>query len=327
MSSTEDYPWLEPVWRQLRGTPDRLSHSLLVTGAAGLGKNGFARDLAMGLLCHEPDETGHACGQCKSCQLFAAGTHPDFLLTSPEEDSSIIAIDQVRAVIEYFSLRPHTSASKIAILTPAEAMNVNAANSLLKILEEPPEDAMLILVSSAPHRLPATIRSRCSLVRIDAPVAEMAQSWLAQRGIAPDLIDDLLASANGAPLLAQGLHEGGYLQARDMMLQDLVSLSGGKGDPVACAQRWKQLGAAFSLHWLGGLVADLVQLASLDAQHARLNNPSLRERLREMASSADPKRLLDLLQRTIESGNLAETPLDDTLLIEDILIGWSKTSS
>jgi len=322
----ELYPWLQASWRRTRGTPGREPHSLLISGTHGLGKNELARILAQGLLCQSPGEAGEPCNACKSCKLFHAGSHPDFLLTAPEEDSSIIAVDQVRALIDYFSLRPHTSARKVAVLTPAEAMNVNAANSLLKILEEPPADAILVLVSAAPQRLSATIRSRCVHIKVPAPATGEAIDWLGTTGIEADAAADLLAAANGAPLMAQKLNEQGYQQARKMMLDDLVALGKGRSDPVACAQRWKQLGASFSLDWLSGLIADLIQLHWIPANQAHLHNPSLRENLESMASTAHPQQLYVLLQKAIESSRLAETPLDDALLIEDILIGWCKTS-
>jgi len=322
----ELYPWLQASWHRARGTLGREPHSLLISGTSGLGKNELARILAQGLLCQAPGEAGEPCNTCKSCKLFHAGSHPDFLLTTPEEDSSIIAVDQVRALIDYFSLRPHTSPRKVALLTPAEAMNINAANSLLKILEEPPADAILVLVTSAPQRLSATIRSRCIHVKVPVPADREAIDWLSGEDIAAEVAADLLAAANGAPLLAQMLNEQGYQQARKMMLEDLVALGKGRGDPVSCAQRWKQLGAGFSLGWLSGLIADLIQLHWIPAGQARLHNPSLRENLASMATTAHPQQLYPLLQKAIESSRLAETPLDDALLIEDILIGWGKTS-
>lgn len=321
----EFYPWLQASWRRARGTPGREPHSLLISGTTGLGKNNLAHILAQGLLCQSPGETGEPCHACKSCKLFQAGTHPDFLLTAPEEESSIIAVDQVRALIDYFSLRPHTSPRKVAVLTPAETMNINAANGLLKVLEEPPADAILVLVSSAPQRLSATIRSRCVHVKVPVPAVREAVDWLNAKGIEDDVAADLLAAANGAPLLAQMLSEQGYQQARKMMLEDLVALGKGRGDPVSCAQRWKQLGAGFSLGWLSGMIADLIQLHWIPPGQARLHNPLLREKLASMATMAQPQQLYPLLQKAIESSRLAETPLDDALLIEDILIGWGKT--
>jgi DNA polymerase-3 subunit delta' len=326
MSLAELFPWLETAWSQVHGMPGRLPHSILISGPAGVGKSQFAQTLAQGLLCRSPSDSGKPCGQCKSCRLYLAGNHPDLKIASPAEDSSIIGIDQVRAVIEYFSLRPHTSARKIAILHPAEAMNLNASNALLKVLEEPPADAVLLIVSSTPQKLSATIRSRCTQIRIPSPKTTEAIRWLQSRKIDVDLASDLLASANGAPLLALSLHENGFAQARQLMLDDLTVLASGQGDPVACAQRWKQIGAAFSLSWFSGLIADLIQLRSAGRQQARLNNPSQGEKLNTLASAASLVGLFSLFERTVESANLSETPLDDSLLIEDILIGWCKTS-
>lgn len=325
MSSIELHNWQLQPWRQLQAAREQLPHSLLISGIPGLGKAAFASQLAASLLCQHPGNEGRACGQCKSCRLLAAGNHPDFLLTAPEEDSSIIGVDQVRAVISYFSLRPHTSARKLVILAPADAMNINASNSLLKILEEPPADSVLILVTSYPARLSATIRSRCTQVNLAPPPAREAISWLSAQGVDQATAADLLSAANGAPLLALDYQENGYQEARTSLFKDLLALQGGETDPVSCAERWKKIGTGFCLGWFNGLLADLIQLGAVGAASARLNNPSLASQLSRVAEKSDPRQLFGLLEKGIESANLASTPLDATLLIEDILIGWSKT--
>jgi len=325
MSFPELYPWLNDSWKQWCSVPERMPHALLLNGTAGLGKNLFARRLAAGLLCQSPMDDGAPCGHCKSCHLFSVGNHPDFLHITTEEDASMIVVDQIRALISYLSLRPHTSSRKVVTLTPAEAMNINAANSLLKALEEPPADTVLILVSHAPQLLSATIRSRCTQVSIHAPAQASAIDWLANNGIDSSAATDLLAAANGAPLRAMELHKLGFSQARTMMLADLQALQSRTGDPVECATRWKQMGAVFCLAWLSGLIADMIQTISMRDQTLRLNNPSLATSIREMAARLRPDRLFELFEQTVESSRLATTPLDDTLLIEDILIRWCKS--
>lgn len=325
MSFPELYPWLHDSWKQLFSVRERMPHALLLIGTAGLGKNLFARRLAAGLLCQSPANDNAPCGQCKSCHLLSVGNHPDFLRITTEEDASLIVVDQIRALISYLSLRPHTSPRKVVILTPAEAMNINAANSLLKALEEPPADTVLILVSHAPQLLPATIRSRCTQVSIHAPAPAQAINWLVDNDIDRGAAPDLLAAANGAPLRATELYELGFSQARTMMLTDLQALQSRAGDPVECATRWKQMGAVFCLAWLSGLIADMIQTISMQDQTLRLNNPSLASSIRAMATNSRPERLFGLFEQAVESSRLATTPLDDTLLIEDILIRWCKS--
>jgi len=318
-------PWQESNWLHLQSAQGRLPHSLLFGGPAGLGKFAFAQKFSAALLCNDPGEDGSACEKCKSCHLLKVGNHPDFRITSIEEDASVISVGQVRELISYLALRPHTSSRRVVILAPAEAMNINAANSLLKILEEPPSDSVLILVSHRPQLLSATIRSRCTRFDFRPPSPPVGVEWLAGQGIKQAAALDLLAAAGGAPLRAVELGQLGFTNAQNMMITDLVELQSGTADPVECAVRWKAIGAEYSLSWFSGLVADLVQYRSTSGRGERLNNPSRIEAIRKLAKSASRERLFALLDQSFEATRLASTPLDDTLLIEDILIGWCKT--
>ncbi|HSW52736.1 MAG TPA: hypothetical protein VLG93_05865, partial [Sulfuricaulis sp.] len=136
-TAPERYPWHGALWSALARQFEQLPHALLLQGRPGLGKHDFAVQLAQALLCEQARD-GMACGQCHCCRLFAAGTHPDLAGVGLVEDAKSIAVDQIRALGDFLSLRPHTAARKVVIISPAEAMNINAANSLLKLLEEPP---------------------------------------------------------------------------------------------------------------------------------------------------------------------------------------------
>ncbi len=165
------YPWQQEQWRLLKARNDkgRLPHALLLTGMDGMGKQQFASALAQALLCRYRDSEGFACGACPACERFQAGTHPDFLPVTPGDEGKAITVDMARAVSEFLVLRSHYEGSRIVILAPAEAMNVAAANSLLKTLEEPAPETLLILLASAPGALLATIRSRCQQIKFVLP--------------------------------------------------------------------------------------------------------------------------------------------------------------
>jgi len=325
MSSPELLPWQQATWTHLQAALNRLPHSLLFSGPVGLGKYRFAQRFAASLLCATPAENGAPCGQCKSCHLLSVGNHPDFRLTAIEEDASVITVDQVRELISYLSLRPHTSSRRVVILAPAEAMNINAANSLLKVLEEPPGDSVLILVSHRPQLLSATIRSRCARFEFRPPSLSLAESWLQKEGVQRDAIPDLMTAAGGAPIRALELNKLGFASAQKMMVADLQALQAGSGDPVDCAARWKEMGAEFCLSWFSGFLADLIQTDAVPEKARHLNNPALGKALNKMAVNNRHDKVFALLDQTVESIRLASTPLDDTLLIEDILIGWCKT--
>jgi len=340
-------PWHDRVWEMLRARREWLPHALLLTGADGLGKNVLAEQMAQYLLCEAPTE--HACGNCRSCQLFAAGTHPDLHVVQPEavfkgggtrlaeyaqrypprekgkdsKDSVEIRIDQIRALIEGSQTRPQISRRKMLILSPADTLNVNAANSLLKLLEEPPPDSQLLLVTSRPARLTATVRSRCARLTLAAPSRPASIEWLVARGQDPAQAGLLLDLAGQSPLGAIALGAGGFLEHRAAWLEDLETLAAGRQQPLACAQRWKTTGGERALGWLQTLVADLLR-ARFGAAPERLHNRDLAVRLQALAKGLHLNRLFEFLETINVSRSLFGPPLDELLLLEDVLIRWSR---
>jgi DNA polymerase-3 subunit delta' len=225
-------------------TEQRLGHALLLAGAARMGKGEVATRLAQRLLCQTPAADGLACGQCRSCQLFAAGTHPDYTFTSfiPNDKGdklrSELIVDQVRDLGHWFSLTPQMGGAQVALITPAHALNRNAANALLKTLEEPSRDRYLLLVTDRPGQLQATIRSRCQRLEFRPPARDEATAWLRGLGHAEPELSLALQAARGHPgLAADWLAEGGMALRLDVQ-SDLNALAGGREPPVAMAQRW-----------------------------------------------------------------------------------------
>ncbi|MBA1149207.1 DNA polymerase III subunit delta', partial [Ectothiorhodospiraceae bacterium WFHF3C12] len=174
------YPWQLRTWQRVvypALARRELHHGLLVTGSAGLGKSRFADVLAAALLCEHGDDHGLPCGHCRGCHLFATAAHPD--ATRVEAEKSTIGIDAVRGLSRGLNLSSQYGGARVGIVDPADRLTINAANSLLKTLEEPPAGAYLILVASQPSRLPATVRSRCQPVSLPVPGEAEAQQWLA----------------------------------------------------------------------------------------------------------------------------------------------------
>ena len=192
---------------------------MLFAGQAGLGKNQFAQAFCYRLLCQQSEHTNSnesnstqvTCGHCKACLLLAAGTHPDLHEVVLEEKAQALKIDQIRQLVTQLAKTPQIGSRHCVIIDPADSLNLNAANALLKLLEEPPGDAVLILVSAHPHRLPATIRSRCRQISFAPPGESQALAWLAQQGVNEEEGKALLALSGGAPLKAMSLHKEGGL--------------------------------------------------------------------------------------------------------------------
>ena len=126
------YPWQVALWQQLVGRTQH-AHAYLLHGAAGIGKRALAERLMAYLLCRQPTDVG-ACGQCKACYLLAAGTHPDNFILQPEEPEKPIKVDQVRELVSFVVQTAQLGGRKVVLVEPAEAMNLNAANALLKSL-------------------------------------------------------------------------------------------------------------------------------------------------------------------------------------------------
>jgi len=345
------HPWNLGVATSLTRDQTRLPHALMIAGPRGIGKNDLAAWLAQWLLCTDPDLASGPCGKCQSCRLFIAHTHPDLHGVQPEsvfkhsnsllahyahryppedktagsKDSTVIRIDQIRALIASSQTRPQIALRKVIVLSPADALNTNAANSLLKLLEEPPPDSYLILVTHRPSRLPATIRSRCARIDLHIPKQEPALSWLQSQQIPAEEAGRLLAVAGGSPLEALEMANSGFLAQRDQLLSDLESLAARKGDPVACAGRWKQLGAEVSLRWMQGGLADLIRLQLQPGANPR-NNPDLGPRLQALEKRLHLKQLFGLWEAVSRDRQAVGSAVDEQLMLENLLILWTDSA-
>jgi DNA polymerase-3 subunit delta' len=316
-------PWLASTFADLqqRRAQGRLAHALLLTGPAGIGKHQLAERFAQSLLCAQPHADGQPCGQCHACSLYAAGTHPDLFRLSPEDDSKNIRIDQIRALIERMSLSSHYGRHKVVILNPADAMNIAAANALLKTLEEPPADTILLLITDRPSFLPATIRSRCQTLRLALPAREEAQVWLATQLGNPEEATVLLALAGGAPLAALDLADE-QLARRQEMLNGWQQLASGKADPVKLAADWVKPGLRLPITWIYGWVADMIRLRN--GGENQLTNQDAKAALQNLAEELDLTRLYGLLDRVTETIKLANSQVNPQTLMEGILLYWSN---
>lgn len=322
-ASAPPHPWQAATWRQLAlaRAAGRLGHALLLVGPAGLGKAAFARALAQALLCDAPTGDGSPCGQCRSCHLASVGTHPDLVRLAPEEPGKPIKVDDVRDWRSRSGLTAQLGGPKVAIIEPADAMSVSAANSLLKILEEPPADTTQILVTAAPHRLPATIRSRCQRIELDVPPAEAVLGWLrVQRPGAP--VELCLQLAGGAPLAALALAEPAIVQARARCVTQFAAIAEGRENPVKVAEEWLAVDWARLLDWLGGWFADLVGLQAAGPA-ARLHNPDQTTIFQPLAARVDSKVLFDLVDHVLQTRRAAGSNLNRQLVLESLLTRWA----
>ncbi len=320
------YPWQERTWRQLHGAAraGRLPHALLLTGPQGSGKGSFALAFASALLCLTPAADGSACGRCRNCDWLAAGTHPNLIQISPEEDASAIKIDQIRSLIERVALTAAGDAAmRVVVVRPAEAMNRNAANSLLKTLEEPPLRTLLMLVSHAPATLPATIRSRCQRIDFGGD-RTMKADWLQTQLQARVAAECALGLANGGPLLALEMDQAGVFTERGRMMSELQGLASGKVEPITTAARWSELELTTALRVLVSLVQDLIR-SKFPETGAQLQHVDLQQVLRATAERIDLSKLTRAHAMLLEQWRLhgigANVRPQD--MLEDFALLWA----
>ena len=220
-------PWQRPEWDQLQQqlAAGQLPHALLLAGRQYTGKSQLALALSRLLLCPDADRSGN-CGHCHACELSATGGHGDFRWVQPEEKSRVIKIEQIREVVRFTNKTAGYGLRKVIVLAPADTMNVNAFNALLKALEEPARDTYLILVCHRMYGVPATIRSRCQIIRLTTPHKEVCLDWVDQTTGNREHSEELLSLADGLPVLAQQLYNGGSADAflgRQLGLQGLLA--------------------------------------------------------------------------------------------------------
>jgi DNA polymerase III subunit delta' len=323
-------PWLADTASAMLAQRERWPHALLITGAQGTGKRLLALHLARALLCEAPRADGSACETCAACGWVQRRTHPDLRLVEPvtyDEEGNptatdTIAVERIRELIDFALLSSHRGGAKIAIIAPADALNAAAANALLKTLEEPPPGTFLILVSSQPARLPATIVSRCRRLPLPKPDATMAAVWLAQQNV-PDA-GLLLAQAGGAPLRAKLLGDPETQRTRGWLLGELACPE--RLSPVAIGARIEaapkderkgMLGDA--LYWLSTWTADLAAVASGGAPRF---HPDQREALAELSRRVALVSLFRYHRALLRQRALLVHPLAPRLVAEAMLIEY-----
>jgi DNA polymerase-3 subunit delta' len=271
----ESAPWLGAArtqWvRAIRA--GRLPHALLLQGQPANGTVALADWIARATLCERPESA--PCGSCDACGLHAAGNHPDVLRVGIREDRKQIVIEDVRDLIAALGLKSFRGGRRIAIVAPADAMNVNGANALLKTLEEPGAGTLLILVVGRADRLPVTIASRCQRLAVATPPEAAALAWLKQQDPSGEWAGTLTLAA-GAPLAALDLGRAGGAQIGREMADLPAMLDRGEADVVALAERWAKQQPSVRLRWIENWVTERLRKAATAAAPGHTpGNPGL----------------------------------------------------
>jgi DNA polymerase-3 subunit delta' len=333
----ELYPWQKDLWQRWTELRARLPHAVMLKGPQGIGKLDFALNLAQSLLCETPLANSMACDNCASCHWFGQETHPDFRFLQPDalseaEDagdeegkkkkpSRQISVDQIRSLAGFASLSAHRGGHRVVLIHPAEAMNANAANALLKTLEEPSAHLLIILVSHKPQQLLPTILSRCMALAMPLPAPAESISWLQQRGIKQPGV--VLALAGFAPLQAGRLADAGsgtgdYAH----FLQEIRHPP--QLDPFALAKYLEPLQKnepVQVIHWLQQWCydlgsANLIGKVRYNTEHADF--------IKTLSGKVNPIALLRYQQELMAAKRSALHPLNPLLQLESILLSYRQ---
>lgn len=331
MNLNKLYPWQLNAWELLNQEQSRLQHALLLHGRTGIGKFDFARYFSQSLLCLNKGEAHHACGKCASCHWFQDESHPDFRLLSPEQESETdeegtsakrtkkktqISVAQIRELSSFLGLSSHRSGGvRVVLIHPAESLNIASANALLKMLEEPAEGVIFILVAHQLQRLLPTIISRCQKVGMPIPNKKQALAWLNAQNITN--AEQQLAYSDGSPI---------RVFAEQPQFQQLSEV-------------WKQLALGATLQ--PSVVAPLLQVNSAEtginvfqkwlydltamrlAKQVRYHLAQVNA-LQVLAERVNLSALFQLQKKLDALRQLALHPLNHELQMEALLVDYTK---
>lgn len=235
-------PWQQEPFEQIskQFAQEQLPHSILMLGEEGVGREAFSTFVAQWMLCGAGDKHTGACGQCKSCQLFKAGSHPDYHHLEVEEGKTQISVAQVRELIEHMQESSHQAGWKVANITNVHALNASSFNALLKTLEEPQPNTLLILQAEQLQGVPATIKSRAQLRKVGVNDSAMTRQWLEQRH---DFISREMETGiqlfPTAPYKVESFVEEGEAFKSGEFIYDYSDIVQAKQTPMDIAERWQ----------------------------------------------------------------------------------------
>lgn len=334
MHDVKHYPWQRQQceYLALRAKTNSLPHALLLNGYGGLGKADFALAFAASILCEGNENQNDneryadffACGTCVSCKLLNANTHPDLFLIHPENHGKPIKIEQIRGLISELGMTAQRGGYRIAIINPADAMNISSANALLKTLEEPADNIVIILISSRLHLLPQTILSRCQKLTFNAPNVDLAKKWLTGKNplfMQDDTANFLLKITNNAPLQALVLAETSVAKEREQLLASLAQFCDKKINAVQFAEKHLDSNIKELLDNFASLIMDIIKLKSKAGAEFLIHSDHL-DVLHKMADRFSFTEIYRYLDRLLENISFLQKGfnLNKQLLLEGLCL-------
>lgn len=319
--SLRPLPWQLENWQRLQGNfyDNRLPHALLFTGGEGIGKLDFAIALSCWVLCRERGDEG-PCGRCKSCKLFASKSHPDFFHIAPQEQGKAILVQEIRGLNEFAGKKSQFGGYRVVLISPADAMNTAASNALLKTLEEPGSDTLIMLLSHMPAKLLATIKSRCQILKFPVPDGQAAKAWLSTRLEDEAQANTSLLMAGGAPLKALDIAQQGLIKNRRQVIDDLLAVKTGQASVLEVAARWQDYDLNEVILWLMAFNIDLAKITA----GSEIANADLKTVLVKLSNSVSGQSSFAFHDQLIACRRKLMSPANPNklLLTEQLLFFW-----
>jgi DNA polymerase-3 subunit delta' len=332
------YPWQHQAWAQLQQLQGRWPHAILLHGPDGIGKTIFAEWLAQSLLCESPKADGQACGTCLSCGWFAQYSHPDYRRLRPENletdesdseeatetksatkttkaPSKEIVINQVRNLADFMTMSTHRQGRRVVVIYPADAMNIAAANALLKSLEEPGPNTVFILVTCHVDSLLPTLISRCRQFALTMPDIEQAMRWLSQQNMREP--EQFLAEYGGAPLAALAASQSDTHEQQQEFLRHLQRPD--VDGALKIADKLHKSSIPLLISWMQRWLYDVF---SYKLSGKVRYYPRYQKEIATIAAGVEMSALLALLDTNTQRRAVAEHPLSAKLLIEEMLLDY-----
>lgn len=299
----------------------RLHHAYLFLGPEGVGKRTLGLSLAQAIHCKETEN--EACGECPNCSRIQTGNHPDVRIIEPAAGKKEIGIRQIREMEKELNLRAF-SGKKIAIIDPAHLMNMSAQNALLKTLEEPPRDCLLILVASNAGGLLSTLRSRCLRISFGPLPRDLIAGFLtAQRAMTSDEAQFIAAISMGSLGAALDLDREELIEQRRSWIETMRSLTLGnyRGalDAAEAISGSREESLRF-LAWLETWYRDLL-VYSVTQDTTELINLDIVSTLQQKSAASEREQILLALSRTAGAAARIQRNLNRRMVLEGLFIG------
>lgn len=326
MNNTPLYPWQKKHWEQFLWLKkeNRIPQAILISGVTGLGKMHFAQQVVRALFCANTLEPGFACGKCKNCALIDAGNHPDYqeILS---EDKHAIKIEEIRAMQSSLAYGAQQNGWRVIIVSLAEHMTLGASNAILKILEEPPQKTLFLLLTTSLTQLPATIRSRCEKWICPGVPEEVALSWLKENCDETDssVLVSLLRQHNHAPLAVLNLLANKETNTFETIAKDFIDFILCPTNLLQLSQRWSKGSLSVVLHVMQLFCNDILRFR-YSGKNAELHFCYRVEDIQMLSKKINEARLFsfyDVVKKMLQDSAKVNN-LNKQLVMERLLLQW-----